>query len=419
MPNRMKKKLLIINGAGASLEFGIPSVGAINIMMEEWSREIYPLIADPTKGLYAWVREKLGEYSRPGHNNRMENILNFENVLFTMQMLSELEKDKRLKHLNNRMNAFVSVEPLPEIQKYGLRQDSNGDDLSTVHSTLIDRLLLHMREICKDLMSVKQAEVEYLRGMLGRLKEEFDLGVINLNYDNVILLAMPELRTGFDPATGEFDRAEIYENAWNFCYHLHGSVHFDMKGHAADMHRIYWNSDLHSSFAQNSGGRSQFFTGEGFWHLNSNIIAGLDKANQVLRQPFAQYFMQLDRLAYESDAILFCGYGFNDWHLNRIFPFIRSDSSKTRKVVVLDWASDTQDGLVSRHDGWSFGLFGTVPFNGNEMGDGKPHSFEPAAYFKNSNTLEKSCNPQLPLAVWYNGLMQACQYVDLILAELY
>jgi len=128
--------------------------------------------------------------------------------------------------------------------------------------------------------------------------------------------------------------------------------------------------------------------------------------------------MQLDKLIHESDAILFIGYGFNDLHLNRVFPFIRSDSSKNRKVVIIDWASNEEDGLNFRHDGWSFGVHETLPFNGFEMGDGRTSIPNPAIHFKKNNILEKSTNPEYPIAIWYNGVLAACEHSDKILAEL-
>ena len=231
---------------------------------------------------------------------------------------------------------------------------------------------------------------------------------------------MPELRTGFDPGSGEFKREQLYDNNWNFCYHLHGSVHFDMR-HTGNtpMHQVFWNSDLNSAFSSNSSGRNNNFTLEGIPHLNSGIIAGLDKANQTLSEPFGQFFANTDKLIYKSDAILFLGYGFNDLHLNRKFPFIRYDKSKTRKVVIVDFAKDEVDGLNFRWDGWTYGVFSTLPYNGREMGSGKrigePHL---VAHYKNRKRMEKSSNKDLPLAVWYNGMLEACRNPDIVLEEL-
>lgn len=220
--------------------------------------------------------------------------------------------------------------------------------------------------------------------------------------------------------SGEFSRDKFYNSEWNFCYHIHGSIHFDMKGGKdnTEMHKVLWNDDLTSQFSSNSSGRSGNYTSEGLDHLNSSIIAGLDKVNQILKEPFGSYYMSLDKLLYEADSILFMGYGFNDLHLNKMFPFVRYDNLKTRKVVIIDWANDDEGGLNFRHDSWSFGVFTTLPFNGFEMGDGKIREPRPALYFKKRNKLEKSSNPKYPIAVWYNGLLEACKHVDKIKKEL-
>lgn len=413
----MKKKLLIIVGAGASLDFGLPSVKKIDELFENWAKEIVPLKNDKDKSLYTWVKESLLSYSNQNPRNRIENIVNFESLLFTIQNIATIIDDDHWKHFNNRLKPFIDLKTVPDINRFGKDKVTDGGDFHFLHSYLIDNLLEYFRTICKSIDTDKGIEINKLKVFFTNFKTDFEIGFVNLNYDNVILSALPDLETGFDKATGEFDRNRIYTNTWNFCYHMHGSVHFDLKGNKTEMHKVYWNNDLNSTFSQNSSGRSSNYTSEGLSHLNSAIIAGLDKSNQLLKEPFGPYFMQLDRLIHESDAILFVGYGFNDTHLNRIFPFIRNDNKK-RKVVILDWASDDEDGLNFRDDGWSFGVFSTVPFNGFEMGDGKSRLPHPAVHFKNNKNLEKSSNPDYPIAIWYNGLLEACDFFDKIINEL-
>jgi hypothetical protein len=418
----MRKKLLIINGAGASLDFGMLGVAQIDSRFETWAQELVPLSDDSDKSLYSWVKEQLESYCSRNTNNWKDRIINFENILYTLQFLSELGNDRQRQHFNQRLNPFIDLRPFPTVVRYGGTKAADGDDFRLLHTQLVDRLLIEMRKQCSTLASDKPAELEQLGSFLGSLRQQFELGIINLNYDNVLTTAMPDLRTGFDPSTGLFDRAQLYRSDWHFCYHPHGSVHFDMHGGKdTEMHKIVWNSDLTTTFKGNASGRSGNFTGEGMMHLTSSIIAGLDKANQVLREPFAQYYMLLDRLLYESDAILFIGYGFGDWHLNKLFPFIRYDPTKTRKVVILDWANKDTGGLYYRHDAWSSALFQTIPFNGRKMGIGKQQFTEPkpAVYFKNRKLLEKSADPDHPLAVWYNGLLAACAHADLIQKELH
>ncbi len=413
------KKLLIITGAGASLEFGMPSVKLIDEKFEEWSKEILPLKNDTDKSLYSWVKMKLHNYVIQNPRNRIDDIINFENLLYTIQNLATISNDDHWKHFNNRLKPFIEVKEFPEVVRFGKEKSADGGDFHFLQSYLTDRLLEYFREKCKTLNKEKANEIKSLKSFFNTLKTEFEIGFVNLNYDNVILSSLPDLETGFDKITGLFERARLHTSEWNFCYHMHGSVHFDMKGgDRVEMHKILWNDDLNSRFVQNSSGRSGNFTGEGLSHLNSNIIAGLDKTNQLLREPFGPYFMKLDQLVYESDAVLFIGYGFNDIHLNRVFPFIRYDENKTRKVVVIDWAAHHEDGLNFRHDSWSFGVLTTLPFNGFEMGDGKSRLPNPAIHYKKKRIFEKSSNPKYPISVWYNGVLEACNDADKILSEL-
>jgi len=413
----MKKKLLIIVGAGASIDFGLPSVKTIDSLFEKWALEIVTLKDDKNKSLYTWVKECMLVYAKQNPQNYTENIVNFENLLFTIQNLAVILNDKDWEFYNNRLNPFIDLKFIPDIKRFGKDKKTDGGDFHFLHSYLIDNLLEYFRTICKTIDKDKKLEIEKLNSFYTDLKTEFELGFINLNYDNVILSTLPDLETGFNEATGEFDRNRIYTSSWNFCYHMHGSVHFDLKGNKIDMHKIYWNNDLSSTFAQNSSGRSSKSTSEGLNHLNSAIIAGLDKSNQLLKEPFGTYFMQLDRLIHESDSILFVGYGFSDTHLNRIFPFIRNDKKK-RKVVMIDWADDNEDGLNFRRDSWSSGVFETIPFNAFEMGDGVSRLPQPVFHYKTNKILEKSTNPDYPIAVWYNGVLEACNSVDKIIDEL-
>jgi len=411
------KKLLVVVGAGSSQDFDMPSVRDVDRLFESWSKKEMPL-KDNSMGLYTYIKSKIEEYAKQNANNYLSAIVNFENIIYAIQNLSALVIDKDNKRYNHRLNPFIDIKTLPEIIDYLKRiTPPSGHDLSHLHSYLTDRLLNYMRERAAMLKINHNIKLGKINDFFSALRTQFEVGFINLNYDNVILSAIDGLQTGFNTITGEFDRELVFASKWNFCYHLHGSVYFDMIGKDVDMHRIFWNSDLNSTFHQNSSGRSSFSTTEGIDHLHSNIIMGLDKSNQLLRDPFITYYSQIDRLIFESDAVLFIGYGFSDYHLNNHFTFIRDDK-KIRKVVVIDWADKYTDGLRYRHDHWTYGLFHAVPYNSYEMGGGMSREPRPAVYYKKNKMFEKSSNPQYPLAVWYNGFVGACNYPDKFIAEL-
>lgn len=410
----MKRKLLIVAGAGASIEFGMPSVSDIDKLFMTWSQELLPLAKQPDENLYSYIKQALSNYYSNNPGTRKEVLLNFEHLLYTIQSLYQIMVDRNGR-FNHKLNAFITLLPLPEIVRFGEELGAtNSDDLHSLHSRLVDKLLIHIRDKSKNLVANRPQEVLQLGTFIDELSDVFKIGIVNLNYDNVILKVSKDLQTGFDPKTGEFEKRRVLNDSWDFLYHLHGSCHFDMRGKNTDMHQIYWNHDLNSSFSENSSGRSGNFTSEGNTHLQSNIITGLDKTNQILREPFLTYYSQLVQLAFYADAILIMGYGFGDIHLNKCFRSNRFDSKK-RNVVIIDYADMNEGGLEGRHDAWTFGLGGTFPLSASQTSRGL---LEPVAHYRASKTFEKASIGDFPLSVWYDGLLSACNHSKLVLEEL-
>jgi hypothetical protein len=282
---------------------------------------------------------------------------------------------------------------------------------------LVDELLKEIRNRCLIVQQKYKKELAILKGLLDKLDEEFEIGVVTLNHDNIILQAKPDLRTGFSP-TGDFSPNEImHSNDWRFCYHLHGSVHFDMQGDKIDMHQIKWNSDLNSTFKQNSIGRSSQFTNEGIDAITSNIIADYNKTNQILRYPFSIYYSDMIRKINEADGFIFIGYGFNDYYLNHAFTESLRRNRK-RPVVVIDYADDKTDCLQFNSGNWTSNLCNTILVNTDEVGI-RNESLPPfMRKLKQNNLMEVSQNSNYPLALWYNGVLGICSHYDVLRKEL-
>lgn len=415
------KKLLVILGAGSSLEIGMPSTKQIDILFEEWSNNNYSLNTDKSKNLYKWVKEKIQEYYTINNIENTTSEQNFETILYIIQKLSVISDNSNQYYKNNKgLGAFIKIKKFPEINRYFNKIITpNSEEFRQLHSVLTDHLLIYIRNKCRNLEKEKSEEILKIRKFFNSLKEEFELGFINLNYDNVILTALPDLFTGYNKKSGEFDKEQFYKNNWNFCYHIHGSVHFDMNGKGIKTHNITWNNNLNSDFETRSIFRNVEYTSEGNYHLNSPIITGLDKTNQILKEPFHQYYMKIDALIHESDSILFIGYSFGDSHLNKLFPSHRYNSTKKRQVVVIDFFSNQTDVMYKRGDNWSYKLFETIPFNDYEMGYENLYlSTETIAEYKKNNDFESSRNEKYPLSIWYNGFMEACENAEKIKREL-
>jgi len=408
----MKKKILFITGAGASIGFGMPSVREIDSLLEKWLSGILE-IDGSNMNLYKYLQDRINDYYVFCGNVGMKEQTNFEEVLYISMQLSSISTNYK----KNPLNAFVNFNAFPKIKKFSISQDIEWNDFSFMVQYVVDKLLEDFRGRCLKVQQNYKNESKSLKGLFDKLNNEFEIGVVTLNYDNLILQTIPDLKTGFSP-TGNFLPNEIIRsNDWHFCYHLHGSVHFDMQGDEIDMHQIKWNNDLNSTFKQNSSGRNSQLTNESIDAITSNIIAGYNKTNQILRYPFSLYYSDMIRKINEADGFIFIGYGFNDYHLNHAFreSLIRN---RKRPVVVIDYADNNTDCFQCRQDNWTHNLCETILVNASEVGlKGKrcPPSIQ---HLKKNNLMEASNNQDYPLAIWYNGLLDICNYYDVLKDEL-
>lgn len=405
-----KKKLLIVSGAGASMEFGMPSVAQVDELFETWAQKLMPLATSPNTNLYVFVRDAI--------NKRLKGKrqTNFEEVLYSLSVLSTLLKDS-VDH-SNALGALLEINPLPEITIFGTSRTPSGGDLSLLQSTLIDKLLAEVRDRCSRLASDKATQLQTLTDFMADLSKEFEIAILTVNYDDVLLQGSSGLTTGFD-STGTFVSSMVRSRSWDFCYHLHGSVHFNMVGGLASaLHEIKWEDDLAAKFQQNTSGRNAVRTMEGLSVLTSAIIAGYDKTNQILRAPFRTYYCELEKIVAEADCYLLCGYGFADLHLNAQLETMRGSSGSTKKVVILTYADDREDPLQFRQDSWSHDLAGTLIVDTDNMGTKSGKSAPMIADLKANQEFEISHNPKFPLVVWYDGFLSACRNAAGVIQEL-
>ena len=412
----MKKKLLIIAGAGASRDFGMPTVSDIDTLFIEWSKQTYPLSANPDKSLYSYVQEEMVKYYNNCPHDYLKKSANFEEILYILRQLATISKDDLFKQ---SLRAFSTCDAFPEINLFlHNKKIPEGFDFSNLESQLVDALLNEFRERCQKVQTDKVHEFGLFANFLGALNAEFELGIITPNYDNLFKQAIPTLRTGFDELNGNFLPETVYgNNDWGFCYHIHGSVHFDQIMTKYDFHSIAWKSDLNAKFNQNSSGRSSQDTMEGLSFPTSVIVAGYDKSNQIMRNPFRAYFSQIEKYVLDADAFLFLGYGFADYHLNSCFSTIR-DKTPQRPVVIIDYADDTQEPLKIRNDEWAYNLRKTIRFDASRMSYGRYSFTADIGRLKKLKTFEVSKDTNHPLAVWYGGVLDAFVNHNKILIKL-
>lgn len=255
-------------------------------------------------------------------------------------------------------------------------------------------------------MDVKNENFRLQSKFWKKLQKNYNVGVFSLNYDDLILQALPNLFTGFDKESGAFlDRKVLLEHKWNFYYQLHGSVHFNMESIRGEMHSIRWKKELNSPYNQNSSGRSSQDTQEGLHLPTSNIILGHEKITQIQRQPFRSYFCRLNQAILETDYIMFIGYGFRDLHINNCFKLLHN---KKCPILIVSYKAneDNKDSIQFRNDDWTIGLFNTLQLNVSSPKWSVP---ETVNELKNRKECEILNDPKQPVAIWYNGFKELCE----------
>jgi hypothetical protein len=458
----MKKKLLIILGAGSSSALGLPSVECVDRLIEGWGTEWARQhgTTDHFQELWKSARtyyERGLTQSRPA--------LNFEKVLGDMiamahwmepppwgNTLRQAACGARLPDLQFRYHreqenetaeaplatgllsdesdiaggewesigdSSVAVDPLPEAElavgngEYGERGKYGAYiELMDEYSFLLERLAQHMRVESQRPNSANEPEEDTYRELLGGLRENFDIGVYNLNYDTAALDALPGAYIGFDES-GTFESRVVHERKdWEFVYHLHGSVHHSLnRRYTGD--QIVWRPNLDGEFFDGPEGQWSETRSNGIKIPRTTLVAGGFKLDQLLFEPFQSYHASLVRHVHAADAILIGGYGFGDAHMNFA---LRNRLSLTQNglrmqdrppVMVLTLAEETTKPMRRRDDLWAREL-GVTLCTGAQghffMEPGNPSDPIPTDLAKRG-TFE--VDAQHRVAVWYGGFTDA------------
>lgn len=410
---KIKKKLMVVIGAGASLDLGMPSVARIDSLFHAWAlEEGFMLANNHCQSLYRYVRDRINCHYSLNPIAGLVKRTNYEEVLYTLFQLSAIASDDNFRF---PLNAFVGLQGFPKIKSVNGEKTVDGNSFRQLGFFLIDRLIKEFRYRCSSLPENVQQNFLYFKHFIEKLLQDYDVAFVSLNYDNLVSRVCPNLFTGFDQR-GDFFPEDVHARTdWNLIYHVHGSVHFDMLGSNQDMHEIKWNHDLTGRFIQNSSGRSYSHTTEGIQMPMSVIVAGYGKVYQIQRLPFRTYYSQIDRVAEKSDLFLFIGYGFSDSHINNCFYGI---SEGPRQIVVIDWAADYEDPMRWRRDPWSQKLRETIR-DAPDMATRKfIHATPSIESLKENREFEVSTDPSCPLSIWYSGFIDACKNYDLIKKEL-
>jgi len=326
-----KKKLLVVLGAGSSLAQGMPSVvedrpsalagrpaiPSLNSSMRTWSREWSAHHQFPNYFEAVWnAVDQYYHSSTRTMNPAHQPQVNYEKVLGEMLELAHWMEPPPFGNAFRQIATANAAPPelvfpfFDEEHRYGATV-AITDQLTY----LLQRLAGDMRERCQQI-DVTAPSFGAYKKLLDGLLSEFDVGIYNLNYDNVALRAWPQAFTGFT-LDGAFSPSIVHKRTeWGFVYQLHGSVHNTLERESGSS--IRWQADLGAQFFDGHQGLATDRRSEGKAFPTSTLIAGGFKLDQLLVAPFQSLYATLVRHAYEADAILIGGYGFSDPHINRV-----------------------------------------------------------------------------------------------------
>jgi hypothetical protein len=420
MTSKKKKKLLVLTGAGASVDFGMPNVSDVSKILAEATRERFPLLFDPSRGLFEYFEDQLAEYWRLRGRLSSTERPTFEDVLLAIFETSGALDDKGSA---SPSTAFLSVRPFPDL---GFDRSSRvaADDnvIRQFGAMAVDSLLDEFRRRCLNAEGDRLAEFAALRGLVSALTEEFELSFATLNYDDVLYRCANHLETGFD-CKGRFDNLGLFHREnWGVFLHLHGSVHFDFRddnsrfGGFGGFEDVHWVEDLEVTSGQNAFGSGPSAGKALAKFPRSVLVAGLGKETQIQKQPFRTYFAEFDRLVASANALLVVGYGWMDAHVNLAFDHFRDE--RRRPVVAIEYAGDNvwnaRTPVGSGGHAAVQRLLACMKTPYGEM------SITPrtAAGFKETGEFELSRDPDRPLAIWYGGFLEACRHPEKVVRRL-
>jgi SIR2-like domain len=416
-PATPKRRLLVIAGAGSAIDFGMPSVSCVNQICKNAAAQYFSLVHDLSSNLYTYMYDEVKRYW-DAHVPRYPKTPNFEDILYALYVLGSTFPAGRF---TSAFGAFVTRKGFPDVVHIATPSLVDKHVFGHLSQHLLNSLLDDFRTRCRECPPNFAA----LKVFFSALCDEFNVAVVTTNYDDLIYRALPPdgRETGFNPDDGSFKPERILHRAgWPCILHLHGSVHFDMRTDESrgELHRISWEGDL-TRCQQNSMRGYPGVSTEGHWFPTSSIIAGYGKTQQIQHLPFRIYYSELDRLVYESDMVLFLGYGFGDTHLTEAFSDYRD--SRNRRVVIIDYTDDTTLTAGSNNNGEgclraareAMRILKTHHYQMRWLGYRVPGNVKS---LREQMEFERSIDPSRQLSLWYNGMLTACQNAAKIVNEL-
>lgn len=324
----MKKRAVVLFGAGASVEYGVPSTAKLTeaiqrkITADDWMK-----LSGGDKA-FSTIKAGLSDYlQKPG-------IVNFEHIYHCVHEL--------IYSFAPSLGAFDEFRPLllPFVtNNTGLDERA----LRSLAQKLVEVIFAEISASC----SSSPITLDPLAHFIETLRAQYITRIYTTNYDDFPLQAVSNLYTGFDansrpgPKPFEIDDFWRKENV-DSIFHLHGSVHMGFpfpSHHNGEIGDLCWFDDRAEAlkYASYSGSDNRRMDGSGV--LRSAVITGLDKLSRLQQRPLSHFYSAMARDMMSADIIFVIGSGLGDLHLNTWLKESRRRST-TAPLLFIDYWND-------------------------------------------------------------------------------
>lgn len=304
MSKHGKPRALVIVGAGASVEYGIPGTIGFGELIDEAIRNDAWCVKTGGADAYFDIKEQLLSYYQSTAEAHFERVYHVLHELGALRLTpGAIPKFRPVMH--------PFIEPQKPYEDGALRSAAQA-------------MLQVIYTKCSERCASPKVPLDPLKAFLSALEDRFVPRIYTTNYDDFLQQSGAEnYFTGFTKTNGNcllFD-PEAYWSNWGKpgCFHIHGSVRMGFphpKAGGTYIDDIGWFSSREDAMPYATFNGSDIDRMDGTGLTRSAIIAGLDKLGRLQQSPFASYYAGLAREAMEADVIFVLGSGLADLHLN-------------------------------------------------------------------------------------------------------
>lgn len=328
----MKKRAVVLLGAGASVEYKAHSTAQLTAAIER------SVMAD------GWMKHSGGDTAYTQIKTRLAGYLskpeavNFEHIYHCAHEL-----------------LFVNAPGPHAVDEFRPLMVPFLTCATAIPETALRALVDHMAKVIYAEMSAvcdnNPISLNPLRAFFGKLRADNVLRIYTTNYDDFPLQAEPSLYTGFPATPSSAPKPFDVNTFWlqkdlDSIFHLHGSVHMGFPpptSGGGDIGELFWfdyraDALKHCSF---NGGDVRLMDGSSF--VRTSVITGLNKLSRLQQRPMSHFYAAMANDLMSADIIYVIGSGLGDLHLNTWLQEARARNPRPPILFVDYWAQDFLD----------------------------------------------------------------------------